>query len=108
MSFVVWARTFDVIRLFAVVAAAGLLAACAQSSNVSHRSERGASRQAAFEQNPATLPMTTRRQASVVRRDPPFARSDAAATGVASSGMASFYTEGSRTASGEKFNTLEL
>ena len=43
----------------------------------------------------------------MVRRDTPLARSDAAATG-ASSGMASFYTEGTLTASGEKFNTLEL
>ena len=107
MSFVVWARTFDVVRLFAVVAAAGLLAACAQSSSVSHRSERGAIRQASLEPDRVLSPVTTRRQVSVVRRDTPLARSDAAATG-ASSGMASFYTEGTRTASGEKFNTLEL
>src|SRR5437667_4194579 len=108
MSFVVWARTFDVIRLCAVCAAAGLLADCAQSSSVSHRSDRRATRRAALEQDRVLSPVTTRRQVSVVRRDTPLARSDAAATGVASSGMASFYTEGTRTASGEKFNTLEL
>jgi rare lipoprotein A len=89
-----------VIRLFAVAVAAGLLAACAQSS-VSQRSERGVSRQASFEQ-------TTKRHVAVVRRHTPFVRRDAAGTGTPSSGMASFYTEGARTASGEKFNALEM
>ena len=37
-----------------------------------------------------------------------LARREAAGDRVASSGIASFYTEGTQTASGEKFNTLEL
>jgi rare lipoprotein A len=95
------ARPRHFIRLFAVVLAAASLAACAQSSSVSQRSERGVSRQASFEQ-------PVKRHVATVRRHTPFARKDAADTKVASSGMASFYTEGTRTASGEKFNTLEL
>ena len=43
-----------------------------------------------------------------IARPAPFVRRDAGDTKTASSGMASFYTEGTRTASGEKFNTLEL
>jgi rare lipoprotein A len=91
----------NVVRLFAVALAAASLAACAQSSVVSQRSERGASRQASFEP-------TATRHVAVAKRHTPFARRDAADTRIASSGMASFYTEGTRTASGEKFNTLEL
>jgi rare lipoprotein A len=91
----------NVIRLIAVALAAASLAACAQSSHVSQRSERSASRQASFEPE-------TKRRVAVVRKHTPFARRDAADTKHASSGIASFYTEGTRTASGEKFNTLEL
>jgi rare lipoprotein A len=98
----------NVIRLLAVAVAAGLLAACAQSSSVSQRSERGASRQASLEPDRATSLVTTQRRVAVAKRHTPFAGRDAADTRVASSGMASFYTEGTRTASGEKFNTLEL
>jgi rare lipoprotein A len=44
-----------------------------------------------------------------VRKHTPFARhNNAGATPTASQGVASFYTEGTQTASGEKFNTHEL
>jgi rare lipoprotein A len=98
----------NVIRMLAVAVVAGLLAACAQSSGVSHRSERGAFRHASLEQDRTISPMTTQRRVAVAKRHTPFAGRDAAGTRVASSGMASFYTEGTRTASGEKFNALEL
>jgi rare lipoprotein A len=98
----------NVIRLLAVAVAAGLLAACAQSSSVSQRSDRGASRQASLERDRAASLVTTQRRVAVAKRHTPFARRDAADAKVASSGMASFYTEGTRTASGEKFNALEL
>ena len=42
------------------------------------------------------------------RKHTPFASRKAAGTKVASQGIASFYTEGTETASGEKFNTHEL
>jgi rare lipoprotein A len=46
---------------------------------------------------------------AIARRDTDFApNKKAAATQVASHGVASFYTEGTKTASGEKFNTHEL
>ncbi len=100
-------RGFDprnFVRLFAVALAAATLAACAQSNVVSQRSERGASRQAAFEQAPAPA----LRHVAVARRHTPFVRRDAASATTPSSGVASFYTEGTKTASGEKFNTLDL
>jgi rare lipoprotein A len=90
-----------IIRLFAVAVAAASLAACAQSSRVSERSAPHPTRQAAFAPAPVRHIAVAPRPVSVVRRD-------ATEAAPASSGMASFYTEGTRTASGEKFNTLEL
>ena len=51
--------------------------------------------------------MTNRRVASK-RKHTPFASHKAAGTKVASQGIASFYSEGTETASGEKFNPHEL
>jgi len=52
--------------------------------------------------------VTNRRVASA-KKHTPFARpKNAADTQIASNGVASFYTEGSRTASGEKFDTHDL
>jgi rare lipoprotein A len=90
----------NVIRLFAVALAAASVAACSQTTSVvTQRSAHGPTRQAAFE------PV---RRVAAVQRPTPFLRRDATEAKTASSGMASFYTEGTRTASGEKFNTLEL
>jgi len=95
-----------VFRLFVIVLGAATLAACAQSSVVSKRSAFYApSRQA----SPDRV-----RTASIVRRQvpdahAPFATQEpAAGTKTASQGIASFYTEGTQTASGEKFDTNEL
>jgi rare lipoprotein A len=97
------------IRLFAVALAAASLAACAQSSVVTKKSELlTASRQASLEQNRTTSFVTNRRVA-VTRKHTPFAsHKNAAETQVASHGLASFYTEGTQTASGESFDTHEL
>jgi rare lipoprotein A len=99
----------NVIRLFAVALVAALLAACAQSSVVTRKSELvSASRQASLEPNRQTSFVTNRRVA-VTRKHTPFAsHKDAAETEVASHGVASFYTEGTQTANGEKFDTNEL
>jgi len=87
-------------RLFAVVLAAASLAACARTSVVQERSEwRTAPRQTVAHHVPSVRPV------SVVRRHDPPARTDVAS---APSGLASFYTEGTRTANGETFNTREL
>jgi rare lipoprotein A len=103
------ARVRNIIRLIAVALAAASLAACAQSSVVSRNSGFvGSSRQALVERN-RTASFTTHRRVASVRKHTPFARHDhAAATPTASQGVASFYTEGTLTASGEKFNTHEL
>ena len=98
-----------VIQLFAVALAAASLAACAQSSVVSRISEPPvASRQASLEHNRKTSFVVNRRVA-VTKKHTPFApNKNAAETQVASHGLASFYTEGTQTANGEKFDTQEL
>ena len=101
------ARVRKVIQVFAVVLAAASLAACAQSSVVTKNSGlTGASRQASLEHNRTTSFVTNRRVA-VAKKHTPFAK-NAAETQVASHGVASFYTEGTQTASGERFDTNEL
>jgi rare lipoprotein A len=94
------------IRLFAVVLGAASLAACAQSSVVTKRSEFiGANRQASLEHDQNVM----NRRVAATKKHTPFATAkNAADTKVASQGLASFYTEGTRTANGEKFDTHEL
>lgn len=96
-----------VIRMMAVVVAAASLAACAQSSVVSQRSEIRASRQAALTHGRTPAALKTR--VASTRKHTPFARrKDAASTRMASRGVASFYSEDTETASGEKFDAREL
>jgi rare lipoprotein A len=97
------------IRLLAVALVAASLAACAQSSVVTRKSELvSASRQASLEQN-RTTSFVTHRRVAVTRKHTPFAsHKDAAETQIASHGVASFYTEGTQTANGEKFDTHQL
>ena len=100
----------NVIQLFAVALVAASLAACAQSSVVSRISEPPvASRQASLEHNRKASFVVNRRVA-VTKKHTPFAsHKNAGETQVvASHGVASFYTEGTQTASGEKFDTHEL
>jgi rare lipoprotein A len=99
----------NVIRWCAVVLAAASLAACAQSSVVTKNSGSFApGRQASLEQNRRTSFVTNRRVA-VTRKHTPFASNkNAAETQLSSHGVASFYTEGTQTASGEKFDTHDL
>jgi rare lipoprotein A len=91
----------------AVVLAAASLAACAQSSVVSQRSEIRASRQASLERDQA--PSMVKRRVAVTKRHTPFAsRRNAGETKIASRGIASFYSEDTQTASGEKFDANAL
>jgi rare lipoprotein A len=103
------ARVRNVIQLFAVVLGAASLAACAQSSVVTRNSEFvSPSRQASLQHNRTASFFTNRRVAST-KKHTPFARHDnAAPTQIATQGVASFYTEGQQTASGEKFDTHDL
>jgi rare lipoprotein A len=87
-------------QLFALVLTAAALAACAQAPVTSSRSELSASGRYASQptkkRNLSTYAATTR------------APREAAVPGDAKVGLASFYTEGSRTASGERLNPAEL
>jgi rare lipoprotein A len=109
-SLVSAARVRKIIRVFVVAVGAGTLAACAQSSVVSKNSGFvGASRQASLGLN-RTAAFKTNRRVAVAKKHTPFAspKKNAAETPTASQGVASFYTEGTQTASGEKFDTHEL
>ena len=99
----------NVIQLFAVALGAASLAACAQSSVVTEKSElRVVSRQASLEYNRTTSFVTNRRVAVAKKHTPFTPDKNATETQVASHGLASFYTEGTKTASGERFDTHEL
>ena len=102
------ARVGKVIRLLAVTLAAASLAACAKSSVVTQKSELRAVRQASLGHDQTTSSMIKRRVAAVRKHTPSAPRSDAGEAKTASHGVASYYTEGTKTASGEKFNTLEM
>ena len=97
----------NLVRPIAVIFAGACLAACSQTTVATRTSEGPAvSRQASLPQG-RTASLTHRRVASI--RHTPFAsRRKAAGTATASQGIASFYTEGTRTASGEKFDTNQL
>ena len=99
----------NVVQLFAIALGAASLAACAQSSVVTQKSESlGAGPRQASLEHSRTSAETTRRVA-VSKKHTPFApHKNADETQFAAHGVASFYTEGSKTASGEKFDTHEL
>jgi rare lipoprotein A len=98
------------LHLCAAALTAATLAGCAQSSLVTDTSQRlTAAEPAAPQQNRKISSVATRRVAAVRRKHSPFvAKKPAVDKKVASSGIASFYTEGETTANGEKFNTHEL
>jgi rare lipoprotein A len=107
-SYVDIATGRKIIRLLALALAAATLGACAHSSVVSQRSELRATRQASLERDRTTSSVTHRRVASARKHTPFASHKNAADTKTASQGVASFYTEGTQTASGEKFDTHDL
>lgn len=99
----------NVVQLFAVVLAAASLAACAQSSVGTRKSEFiAAGQQPSLEHNRRASFVTSKRVAVSKRHSPFPSNKNVAETPVASHGLASFYTEGTQTANGEKFDTHEL
>lgn len=101
------ARSHSAPRLLVVVLGTAFLAACAQSTAVRNSGFASHDRQASQHERTASF-VATRRVASA-RKHTPFARGHhAAPTQIASQGIASFYTEGQQTASGEKFDTHDL
>jgi rare lipoprotein A len=93
-------------KLAVIIAGAATLAACGQTPLRTQHSDfrSSATRQAAIE-----FPRRPVATASVVRRVPaPEASESQVKSAGKSHGIASFYSEGSRTASGEKFDPKEL
>jgi rare lipoprotein A len=88
------ARFRNIVQLLAVVLAAAALAACAQSSVDNKTALHTANRQTSLVASNAKRHFITHPRA--------------AGTQVASQGLASFYSEGQQTASGEKFDPSEL
>jgi rare lipoprotein A len=102
------ARVRNIFRTLVVVLGAASLAACAQSTVVRNSTFVSPSRQASV-QHDRTASFVIHRRVASTRKHTPFARPhDAFPTQIASQGVASFYTEGQLTASGEKFDPHEL
>jgi rare lipoprotein A len=99
----------QVVRLCAIVMAAASLAACAQSSVVRKSEWHGVSREAAIER-PRRTAFVAPARTSIVRRQEPATQPNKSATGTprVSQGLASFYSQDTGTASGEKFDAREL
>ena len=99
----------SVVQGLAIVLGAASLAACTQTHVAANKTEMVSPGRQASQQYHRTVSFAPKRRVAVARKHTPFASDKkAAATQVASDGIASFYTEGTKTASGEKFNTHEL
>jgi rare lipoprotein A len=100
-------------QLFVFALAGATLAGCVQHTVAERSASLGISSQAYAEQPQRRASVTHyRRVAAVSRKHTPFAARPAAPKPAASTdgsvGMASFYKHGSKTASGEPFNSSEL
>ncbi len=98
-----------IVRLSAVALAGAWLAGCVQTSQVAHNVPAPTvSRQASLTHyRVASLPL--RRRVAAARRHSPYVLpKHAAAKPGATQGIASFYWEGTQTASGEKFDATQL
>jgi len=97
------------VQSLAIVLGAASLAACTQTHIAATKTQMVSPGRQASQQYHRTVSFAPKRRVAVARKHTPFASDKkAAATQVASDGIASFYTEGTKTASGEKFNTHEL
>jgi rare lipoprotein A len=102
------ARVRNISRSLLVVLGTASLAACAQSTSVRNSEFSGPSRHASLNHD-RTASFFTSSRVATDRKHTPFARhNNSTPTQIASQGVASFYTEGQTTASGEKFDTHDL
>jgi rare lipoprotein A len=92
----------NLVRLLSVVMGGLLLAACAQSGS----RQASLHDRAAYRTNQRVAVAT--RHAPVAAHNPVAAHKNTGEGPMASHGLASFYTEGTKTASGEKFDTHDL
>jgi rare lipoprotein A len=98
----------NVVRLCVLALGAAALAGCVQTTAVNQKSELRRIKEASLERDRSASPVPKRRAASVKKHTPFASHRPAAGTKAPSEGIASFYTEGTKTASGEKFNTHDL
>ena len=100
----------EAVRLFVVTLIAATLAACAQSPGVINKSASLASgRQASLAPNRTASFVVNKRSAVATKKHTPFAANKhTAGAPYALYGLASFYTEGSETASGETLDGHKL
>src|SRR3984957_4466190 len=94
------------VQLCAVALTSATLAACAQSSAVTDKSELlSAGRQASLEDKRNSSLVTNKRVAVLTKtHTPPAADKHSAEANVTSYGVASYYAEGEQTASGQTFD----
>ena len=96
------------LQLVAVVLGAAALAACAQSSVVTNKSEFvAADHQRVLEQHRRTSLLTSK-PVAITKKHTPFLSNKNGESQIVPHGIASFYTEGTLTASGERFDTRQL
>jgi peptidoglycan lytic transglycosylase len=99
----------SIVQRLAVILGVASLAACTQTHVAANKTETVSPGRQASQQYHRTASFAPARRMAVARKHTPFASNkNAAGTQVASDGIASFYTEGTKTASGEKFHTHEL
>jgi rare lipoprotein A len=99
----------NALLLAGVTLVAGTLSACVHSTGVADRPmSRSVAQQSSTTQVAAEMRQQSRRARSRQAARTQVARSQVARTQHASDGMASYYSHGLRTASGEKFNPKEL
>jgi rare lipoprotein A len=99
----------NIIRLLTVALGGALLAACAQSSVVTQNSDfLRPGRQASLPHHRTASVVTSRRVAAAKKHTPFAAPKDVSQAPAATQGVASFYTEGTQTANGERFDTNDL
>ena len=99
-----------IVQLLAVMLSAAALAACAQSTVVTSKTELLPASRQAPEEVARMAPVAMGRRAAVTTKThrPPATHKHIAATRLAFYGLASFYTEEGQTASGEKFDPHAL
>jgi rare lipoprotein A len=93
---------------FLIIVGAASLAGCVQTHVAANKSEAVSPVRQASQQTSRGASLTHRRVAAARKHAPAASNRKPAATEGASHGIASYYWQGTKTASGEKFNTNDL
>jgi rare lipoprotein A len=91
-----------------IILGAASLAGCVQTHVAANKSEMVSPTRQASQQTSRTASLVHRRVAAARKHTPIASNKKPAATETASHGIASYYWQGTKTASGEKFNTNDL